>query len=189
MFKKIKVVLKSLGSFRGEQRNGFEIRVWRLPPWMWGSSGEEGPTVAFCWGLTLTSHHSLSLLPDGHPASRREELGWSQPQMGIWKIWQLDSTLPFPWPTFSRLSIGIPNLRGTSASLPSCSSILQMKRLSSTHYSPIISPPPTVLLVAPSSAVLPSNKANHLPPESLRSYLLLEAILWAPPALTAQDSH
>lgn len=46
-------------------------------------------------------------------------------------------------------------LRGTSLSLLCCSSILQIKRLSLTHYSPIISLLPAVPLVVPSPAVFP----------------------------------
>lgn len=123
-----------------------------------------------CWGLQGSSRQTappqgsagaLNSHPTTVPASfLTEARSWGGASSG-WESGDLRAGLSPAIPLAKLLLAHFPNsyLKGTSVSLLSWSSILQIKRGSLTHYSPIVSLLPTVLWAMPSSAVLPLSKA------------------------------
>lgn len=161
-----------MGSSWGNKGTGFEIRVL-------GAARElraVRPAAGLCWSLALTSDYSPSLLPDHLPCQKKQEVGVEPAPDGNLGDLRAGLSLASPSARLPLAQFPYWYLKGTPVSLLSCSPILQIRRLSLTHYSPIICLLPTVLLRVPSSAVLLLKKAVYFqsfPQDSFKSHPLL----------------
>lgn len=130
-----------------------------------------------CWGLQGSTRQSVLLLGSAgalhsHPTTAQASFltvslpegarSWGRASSG-WESGDLRAGLSLASPSARMPLAQFPYwyLKGTPVSLLSYAPILEIRRLSHTHYSPIICLLPTVLLGVPSSAVLLLKKAVH----------------------------
>lgn len=132
---------------------------WGLQCWLWGSSGQMVPPqgsaeASYSHPTTAQASFLTVTLPAEARSWGGASSSWESGRSG-------GSALPFPLVKLPCAQFPYWSLKAIPASLLTCSSVLQIKRLSLTYYSPITSFMPMVLPGVPSPAMPPLNNASH----------------------------